>query len=682
MLRSRGAFDHLARSVFVIALLSIGALLLPSDPRQAARAQEQSSDPVAVELTVATIRIAPGEEWSSPDVIAYAWSVQEGDLAVKSGGPGPWSALGTGAAGAGSATGGTTQFRFLNDAAEPGLVIVWWMSTPHPGVAGPEEAITIPLEPAIETALSGSVGENVLPSGDSRAFQSQDNGWTAALILDGTVEVVAATGTTTLWTPGDDEPRTLTAGSVGRIADTGSVAFAQTGASFNATAQSGPARLSDFVYGLPDERGTSLGAGESDGWSEESTQFSSASDPFAAKPCDAEVALWGVDGSDQAPAAVAFLQFDLNPGASVTLPAYSGVQCSTAGSLQTESDPITGDPVFINDGTDIATLLVGMAGRAVRRLSIPSGVHVTDLGGATSYAFHGRMVRFRIDQIALAPGERLGLDAGADGALVIAVLSGEVLWRNDGNGVNAIVRHDGRPLGPFEQEALLDEEIGGLMVGAGMSVFGDGGAAGRIANEGDTAADVLVLTVSIRDDLGGGSHAGTSSTSDQPASPSSRADGNDVACDVEPLTDARVDAMLGRLTEADARALWSRPRFAPGDGAPATPQVAANIERTVQEFVACIREGGAPKLLSFFSVAMLGTMIDPAESIDDNMTAQPVAGPLDVRVWDIRTQPDGRVTAKVELDGSALLLTFEQDEGRWLIDDQLSDVIIEPAPDA
>ena len=49
-------------------------------------------------------------------------------------------------------------------------------------------------------------------------------------------------------------------------------------------------------------------------------------------------------------------------------------------------------------------------------------------------------------------------------------------------------------------------------------------------------------------------------------------------------------------------------------------------------------------------------------------------------VWDVRTQTDGRVTAKIEYDGEAGLYTFVQDDGRWLIDDINSTAIIEPAP--
>ena len=126
-------------------------------------------------------------------------------------------------------------------------------------------------------------------------------------------------------------------------------------------------------------------------------------------------------------------------------------------------------------------------------------------------------------------------------------------------------------------------------------------------------------------------------------------------------------------------------RTAIGAGEPADVVVAIAVDAVMVQLAACLNTGDYGRVYALFSEDALRVIL-LAEDIAAVATVTPIPLPADQGflpplVWDVRVQPDGRVTALVEFDGEIALVTFSWNGERYLIDlydDQISTQEIPP----
>jgi hypothetical protein len=140
-------------------------------------------------------------------------------------------------------------------------------------------------------------------------------------------------------------------------------------------------------------------------------------------------------------------------------------------------------------------------------------------------------------------------------------------------------------------------------------------------------------------------------------------------CHVTPVSLESVDALGNtRVPAATVKRIMAKPIYRDGEGQPADAETIESLEETLRETAACLATGRPEYYLPFLSQDYLLMILSPGGEWSSEMgdgSEPPVPLALDVRV-----QPDGRITARIDYkDGNnPPLVTFVRGEGRWLID--------------
>jgi hypothetical protein len=158
------------------------------------------------------------------------------------------------------------------------------------------------------------------------------------------------------------------------------------------------------------------------------------------------------------------------------------------------------------------------------------------------------------------------------------------------------------------------------------------------------------------------------------------ADAADEECTVRPRRTVELES-LARAPEGIARALAGETPVAtpepppPGEGA--DPEVAASVTAAVRELVDCYNAGDLRRIFALYSEEYLYTVwggfagpdpdqaqIDQAIAFMSTPAPQPAEARVDfLSVDDVRTLPDGRVTAIVHLNYGRQLVVFRYTDG-------------------
>jgi hypothetical protein len=113
-------------------------------------------------------------------------------------------------------------------------------------------------------------------------------------------------------------------------------------------------------------------------------------------------------------------------------------------------------------------------------------------------------------------------------------------------------------------------------------------------------------------------------------------------------------------------------RFAPGEGEPADALTVNAVTDVMNELAACYNAGDLLRIYGLFTDDALVPALLP-EDVDEAAVATPdpiTDGHLyeAPEIWDVRVQPDGRVTAMVDFNDELALITFAWNGERYLID--------------
>lgn len=146
--------------------------------------------------------------------------------------------------------------------------------------------------------------------------------------------------------------------------------------------------------------------------------------------------------------------------------------------------------------------------------------------------------------------------------------------------------------------------------------------------------------------------------------------------------------LLIEVRSADGTDIRIPIRFAPGEGEPADVLTSDAVKSVMNELAACYNAGDLLRIYGLFTDNALIPALLP-----EDVAAAAVATPLPITtghqyeepvVWDVRVQPDGRVTAMVDFNGETALITFAWNGDRYLIDlfdDQIVGTATPPASD-
>jgi hypothetical protein len=415
--------------------------------------------------------------------------------------------------------------------------------------------------------------------------------------------------------------------------------------------------------------------------------------------CDSLSAISRLDDSATGQPEVAFLRISLEPGKSIALPGLVGPICVEQGTpefgyggLGANWQPYDSlmaehawQPLSIKaSAAEPTSVLVGVTGSEARRISVPDGVRIEDLGGGMLYVSPTPRALLRIEAHQLAPGEQVDVDTGRGGAVVVAVERGEIELDPISGGTSALTRHDGSPITLSESIALNDDDAMNTRIPAGYSMLAQ--EASLTLMGGESGADVLLLVVDVNS-----AQLQTDGEPVAPAAEATRAVGEPAdslpECTTPELTREAYDAFFASIEDqAVVNQIITRHRFAVGEGVPSDEDVATAVEARVAQFFACAAAGEAYRYLGSFTMPFLSVFLLADESnyddLADNLDSEGAPSDVSIIVWDVRTQVDDRVTAKVEIQGDAMLMTFALVDGLWLIDDLNDQAIIEQAPTA
>jgi hypothetical protein len=157
----------------------------------------------------------------------------------------------------------------------------------------------------------------------------------------------------------------------------------------------------------------------------------------------------------------------------------------------------------------------------------------------------------------------------------------------------------------------------------------------------------------------------------QDATPGVERDVSAEQCTVTPRSVESLQAIIERQP-ADGTDVRIPIRFAPGEGESADVLTANAVTGVMDELAACYNAGDLLRIYGLFTdnaliPALLPEDIEQAkvstpEPITDSRLYEP---PI---VWDVRVQPDGRVTALVDFNDELALITFAWNGERYLID--------------
>lgn len=402
---------------------------------------------------------------------------------------------------------------------------------------------------------------------------------------------------------------------------------------------------------------------------------------------------------------VTLLGITLQLGASLQLPATLGPLCVVSGEVAFTAPEFGGewlpaDETMLRDGragieiraegSEPASVLVGLAGPGARRIGPAAGVVVTDYGMNRALASGADRAALSIRTFQLASGQTLNVDTGLEGSALIAVTDGELIVpRIDVQFGFFGRRHDGSALAIDDWEALYPEQgeivlpqglTGQLNESAGVFTAGKQGANGIVLTLDPASATLRGYepTVAVR-------------PSPEPKTPAATA--RESACVSPEFNEADFNRWFGSsgaLATSEAAARTAR--FSPGQGDPAPEAMVQDVTRTMEQYVACSEPGDvlrwfglqSPRFIGlFFAFADDGTDFtydDFVKQVNDGSFRSLSTPGAELTTWDVRLQADGRVTANVEIDGEAAFVTFVEDQGRWLIDDVDDTALVGPAP--
>lgn len=142
-------------------------------------------------------------------------------------------------------------------------------------------------------------------------------------------------------------------------------------------------------------------------------------------------------------------------------------------------------------------------------------------------------------------------------------------------------------------------------------------------------------------------------------------------CTVEPRSVASLQALIEQRP-ADGTDIRIPIRFSPGEGESADVLTTDAVTAVMSELAACYNAGDLLRIYGLFTDNALIPALLP-----EDVSAAAVATPLPITsgslyeepiVWDVRVQPDGRVTALVDFNDEVALITFAWNGERYLID--------------
>ncbi|CAN5557603.1 hypothetical protein BH09CHL1_BH09CHL1_07410 [soil metagenome] len=142
-------------------------------------------------------------------------------------------------------------------------------------------------------------------------------------------------------------------------------------------------------------------------------------------------------------------------------------------------------------------------------------------------------------------------------------------------------------------------------------------------------------------------------------------------CTIEPRSVESLQALIEQRP-ADGTDVRIPIRFSPGEGEPADVLTTDAVTAVMSELAACYNAGDLLRIYGLFTDDALIPALLP-----EDVAAVAVATPLPIttghqyeepKVWDVRVQVDGRVTAMVEFNGEIALITFAWNGEQYLID--------------
>jgi hypothetical protein len=156
-------------------------------------------------------------------------------------------------------------------------------------------------------------------------------------------------------------------------------------------------------------------------------------------------------------------------------------------------------------------------------------------------------------------------------------------------------------------------------------------------------------------------------------------------CNVAPRTPLDLAALAQGPANPDGTDIREPIRAVVGAGEPADAVVAIAVDAVMVQLAACLNSGDYGRVYALFSDQALAVILLPEDiALVASGTPEPIPadqGFLPPIVWDVRIQPDGRVTAIVEFDGEYALVTFVWNGERYLIelyDDQIDPNAVPP----
>lgn len=348
------------------------------------------------------------------------------------------------------------------------------------------------------------------------------------------------------------------------------------------------------------------------------------------------------------------------------------------------------------------------------------GVAVEDLVNIAHLP--GRLVlgQVSLTRVTMQPGAVFAYSFPAP--VLLAVEEGTLTLDVIGRGVTStsppeVVPNDGRQRSVREGEGVITSEVGGTTVrqrtadlapretasvGAGGSIYGEGGGIGRLRNDGDQPLVLLLVALAPEGRTWGVTVGGRRDAAPAPSrSGDERGAHRPTPCRVAPRTQAEVERIVAAAGPPREPRFADEPSALPV-GEPADRETVAAITALEREFAGCIKAFDYPRWLALQTDRVVGESVAPGDVADlfagvgdpaafhgegiETAVAQDI---VSVEVRDVRVLADGRIGAVVEWrgprgrsmqpTGDVIVVADETDfriyervGGRWRIDEEIS----------
>ncbi|MGH2559927.1 MAG: hypothetical protein ACRDJH_12745 [Thermomicrobiales bacterium] len=346
-----------------------------------------------------------------------------------------------------------------------------------------------------------------------------------------------------------------------------------------------------------------------------------------------------------------------------------------------------------NQGSDSAVVDLFLLGYGddVSNPAFPAGIGANELAGGFAIPLEGGEAFLSNETLQVNGGSSgvatIERDTGRDGVAVIVVEQGQVELNVVAGSAVTRPRGDDGTLLPADGSIPAGTPVTML---AGDSAVIHFGAAFRM--ESSTASVVTLVTIEQNTARAQGLQGNVEKQATGGAFPATVTSmvQQQVTADIpspEECTIApRSVESLERLMAMPIAGTPDAFRFQPGDGEPADAETVLAITATMREVAACYNAGDALRTYALYTDAALQPALQPGD-VERARRGEPPSGNLNTPmplVEDVRLQPDGRVTAKVDFNGEKTLIVFvRSDDGeRWLIDLFNDQVSFEDAPTA